>query len=83
MLKAGAHFINHGDAATTENDLGWMTSVAWSPMLGHSIGLGFIRAGDQRMGETIRAVNPAMNSEIDVQIVSRHFYDPEGEHLRA
>lgn len=82
-LKAGAHFINHGDAATTENDLGWMTSVAWSPMLGHSIGLGFIRAGDQRMGETIRAVNPAMNSEIDVQIVSRHFYDPEGEHLRA
>ena len=52
-LKAGAHFINHGDAATTENDLGWMTSVAWSPMLGHSIGLGFIRAGDQRMGETI------------------------------
>jgi len=66
-----------------DNDQGWMTSVAYSPSLGHSIGLGFIKRGDQRQGEIVRAVNPLMGSEIEVEIVSAHFIDPEGERLRA
>jgi len=82
-LAAGAHFINKDDIANTKNDQGWMTSVAHSPSLGHSIGLGFIKHGDQRKGEIVRAVNPARNSEIDVEIVSPHFIDPEGKRLRV
>ena len=39
-LSAGAHFIALNDAATMANDQGWMSSVAYSPVLGHSIGLG-------------------------------------------
>ena len=82
-LKAGAHFIEKGATANTENDLGWMSSVAYSPSLGHSIGLGFIQRGDQRKGEVIRAVDPVRGGEVEVEIVSAHFIDPDGGRQRA
>lgn len=82
-LSAGAHFVDEGVSATTENDLGWMTSVAYSPSLGHSIGLGFVKRGHERLGERVRAVHPIRGSEVIVEIVFPHFIDPEGERLRA
>ncbi len=82
-LIAGSHFITQGDEANMANDQGWMTSVAWSPGLGHSIGLGFIKRGHERMGEIVRAVSPVHDTEMEVEIVSAHFIDPEGERLRA
>ena len=82
-LKAGAHLIEKGAAAITENDQGWMSSVAYSPSLGHSIGLGFIKRGDEREGEILRAVDPVRGGEVEVEIVSAHFIDPEGERLRG
>ncbi|WP_343115655.1 sarcosine oxidase subunit alpha family protein [Ostreiculturibacter nitratireducens] len=82
-LTAGAHFLPVGAAATMENDEGWMTSVAYSPSLGHSIGLGFIRRGGERIGEVVRAFNAVRGGEIAVEIVSPHFIDPEGERLRV
>jgi sarcosine oxidase subunit alpha len=82
-LIAGAHFINKGDEADMANDQGWMTSVAWSPSLDHSVGLGFIKSGDTRIGEIVRAVSPVHNTEMEVEIVSAHFIDPEGERLRV
>ena len=82
-LIAGSHFITKGDDATMVNDQGWMTSVAYSPSLGHSIGLGFIKRGHERKGEIVRAVSPIHDTEMEVEIVSAHFIDPEGERLRA
>ncbi len=82
-LIAGSHFIAKDDTASTQTDQGWMTSVAFSPSLGHSIGLGFIKSGDSRMGEIVRAVSPVHDTEMEVEIVSAHFIDPEGERLRA
>ena len=83
MLTAGAHFIARGAEAVTENDQGWMTSVAWSPALGHSVGLGFIARGEDRIGEVVRAWDGLRKTDIEVEIVSAHFVDPEGERLRA
>ena len=60
-----------------------MSSVAYSPNLGHSIGLGFIKNGLSRKGEIVVAVDPLRNNNIDVEIVSPHFIDPEGKRLRA
>ena len=77
-LLAGSHFINKGETANMANDQGWMTSVAYSPTFGHSIGLGFIKRGHERKGEIVRVVNPARNIEVEAEIVSPHFYDPEG-----
>ncbi len=82
-LIAGSHFITRGEAATMENDQGWMSSVAYSPSLGHSIGLGFLKRGDARMGEILRAVSPVHGREMEVEVVSAHFIDPDGERLRG
>ncbi|MGB1157329.1 MAG: aminomethyltransferase family protein, partial [Alphaproteobacteria bacterium] len=82
-LTAGAHFVDLGKDAVASNDLGYMTSVAFSPNLGHSIGLGLLRAGDTRKGERLRAVDLVRGKDIEVEVVSAHFIDPEGERLRA
>ncbi|MEL6172678.1 MAG: glycine cleavage T C-terminal barrel domain-containing protein, partial [Pseudomonadota bacterium] len=82
-LIAGSHFITKGDPVDMDHDQGWMTSVAHSPNLGHSIGIGFIKRGHERMGEIVRAVSPVHDKEIDVEIVSAHFVDPQGERLRG
>lgn len=83
QLKAGAHFIAKGSTPSLQNDEGWMTSVAYSPTLGHSIGLGFIKRGSDRLGENVFAADPIRGENIEVEIVSPHFFDPEGERVRA
>ncbi len=82
-LTAGAHFLKPGAEANMENDQGYMTSVAYSPSLGHSIGLGLIERGDERMGEIVRAIDFVRDNDLEVEIVSAHFVDPEGERLRV
>ncbi|MEB8388229.1 sarcosine oxidase subunit alpha family protein [Rhodobacteraceae bacterium KMM 6894] len=82
-LIAGAHLLNKGDEANMANDQGWLSSVAYSPSLKHSIALGFIKSGDTRMGEIVRAVSPVHDKEMEVEIVSAHFIDPEGSRLRV
>ena len=82
-LTAGAHFVAAGAQATAANDQGYMTSVAHSPSLGHAIGLGLLRNGGKRKGEVIRAVNPLKGEEVEVEVVSPQFIDPEGARLRV
>ena len=82
-LTSGAHFFAKGDSYTLANDQGWMTSVAYSPMLEHYIGLGFIKNGLNRFGEKIMAVDLLNKNIFEVKIVSPHFFDPKGERLRA
>ncbi len=82
-FPAGAHLIAGDALAIAANDEGYITSVAFSPELGHTIGLGFLRKGNARIGETLRAVNPVENSETAVEVVSPHFIDPTGERLRG
>ena len=82
-IRAGAHFIRQGLEANAQNDEGYMTSVAFSPSIGHWIGLGFLARGPDRMGEIIRACDPIRVEEYLVEVVSPIFYDPEGEKLRG
>ena len=82
-LLSGSHFIARGNAAVTENNQGWMTSVCYSPHLETMIGLGFIKQGDERMGERVIAADPLRGTACEVEIVSPHFIDAQGERLRA
>ena len=82
-LTAGAHFLAKGAEAVAANDCGWLTSVVYSPHLGHSIGLGYLKSGDSRKGERLRSVNLLAKTDVEVEIVSPHFFDPEGERLRG
>jgi glycine cleavage system aminomethyltransferase T len=80
-LRAGAHFLTRGAAVTLENDQGYITSVAFSPMLGHWVGLGLLRDGPQRMGERIRVHDPLRDGDMEVDVCSPLFFDPEGARL--
>ena len=82
-LEAGSHLISLGKKPTTKDDEGWLSSVAFSPTLGHYIGLGFIKNGSTRIGEKVLAVNLLQNKNTEVEIVSPHFIDPEGIRQRG
>ncbi|MCK1520084.1 sarcosine oxidase subunit alpha family protein [Bradyrhizobium sp. 17] len=82
-LRAGAHFLGVGRAAEMENDEGYMTSVAYSPNLKQWIGLGFIKNGGSRIGERVRAFDPVRNGDVEVEICSPVFLDPEGTRLHG
>ncbi len=82
-LTAGAHLIARGNSAEASNDEGYLSSVAYSPSLRSYVGLGFLKRGQERIGEEIRAVDLLMRSDVFVTVCSPHFIDPEGERLRA
>jgi len=82
-LRAGAHFLPHGAEARAERDEGYMTSVAFSPMLGHWIGLGVLTRGPQRIGERVRAYDPVRNGDVEVEICHPVFFDRQGTRLHG
>lgn len=82
-IFSGARFLDLGAKPDLANDLGWMSSVSYSPALGHYIGLGFVKDGETRAGDRIRAVDLVRGTDIEVEIVSPHFFDPEGERLNG
>jgi sarcosine oxidase subunit alpha len=82
-LRAGAHFIREGAEPIARNDEGYMTSVAFSPMLGHWIGLGLVADGASRYGQRIRAWDPVRGGDVLVELCNPVFYDPAGERLRG
>ncbi len=82
-LRAGAHFLPLGAAPTAENDQGYLTSTAFSPALGHWIGLGLLSNGPQRIGEQIRAYDPVRGGDVVVEVVNPVFVDPEGARLHG
>lgn len=82
-LRSGAHFIPRDCDANAANDHGHMTSVAYSPELGHWIGLGLLKRGPERIGEIMRAYDPVRSEDVLVEVVPSVFIDPEGERLRG
>jgi sarcosine oxidase subunit alpha len=81
-LRAGAHFLRIGAQPSLANDEGFISSVTFSPMVGHWIGLGFLKDGQKRIGERVRAHDPLAGGDIEVEVVSPVFYDADGKRLR-
>jgi sarcosine oxidase subunit alpha len=82
-LLAGAHLIATGRPATAAHDAGHVTSVAYSPTLGHDIALALLQRGRERLGETIRVVDPLRGADVACRVVDPVFIDPKGEKLRG
>ena len=82
-LTAGSHFLEIGAAPVAANDGGWLTSKVYSPHLGCDIALGYLKAGDTQDRPADADREPAGGTDTEVEIVSPHFVDPEGERLRG
>ena len=65
------------------NDLGYVTSIAFSPSLNHWLGLGLLARGPERHGEIVRAYDPVRGGDVLVEVRPPCFIDPEGERLRV
>jgi methylglutamate dehydrogenase subunit C len=82
-LRAGAHLLPLGAPAEIAHDQGWVTSVAFSPSLGHWIGLAMLANGPARHGEQVRAYDPVRDGDVAVEVVAPCFIDPDGGRLRG
>jgi methylglutamate dehydrogenase subunit C len=83
QIRAGAHLLAPGAAATMDNDLGYVTSAAYSPMLGSWIALAMLTNATERMGERLRVFDAVRGPEIEVEVCSPVFIDTEGARLHA
>ena len=52
--------------------------MAWSPVFGHDIALALVEGGHGRIGERLAAYSPIDGHRVAVDLVSPHFYDPDG-----
>jgi len=82
-VRAGAHFLRIGAQPSLANDEGFISSVTFSPILGHWIGLGFLRGGQTRIGERVLAYDPLSGGDVEVEVTNPVFYDPDGKRLRG
>ena len=82
-LRGGAHFVPRDAAASAASDEGYVTSVAFSPSLGHWVGLGLLSRGPERHGEIVRAADPLRGEDVLVEVCAPCHVDPEGARLRV
>jgi sarcosine oxidase subunit alpha len=82
-LTAGGHLFETDAAPVRVNDLGYLTSVCYSPTLGTNLGLGFLSNGRARHGETLKLIDHLRGVETLVEVCDPVFFDPEGERVRG
>ena len=83
VIISGAHLFNPGDPVHRTHDQGYVTSVGFSPTLGGWLGLGFLKDGRARHGETIRLVDHLRDIDCLCTVCDPVFFDKGGTKLRA
>jgi len=83
QITAGAHLFEADAEPTRENAQGTVSSVAFSPTLGHYVGLAFLKEGPDRMGETIRLVDHMRDLSTLCEVCPTAFFDPDGGRARG
>ncbi|MDH5530312.1 MAG: sarcosine oxidase subunit alpha, partial [Paracoccaceae bacterium] len=82
-FDAGAHLFEADADPIAANDLGYVTSVCYSPTLKSHLGLGFLKNGRARHGERIRLVDHLRGTDLLVEVAHPVFFDPEGGRARG
>ncbi len=82
-IRAGAHVLTQGSKASMADDQGYVTSVAWSPMLGYWIGLGLLKRGRERHGEIVHLWDGLRNFHMLAEVCDPMHYDKENVKLHG
>ncbi|MBO6602499.1 MAG: sarcosine oxidase subunit alpha family protein [Roseicyclus sp.] len=83
QLTSGAHLFEPDADPVRVNDLGYVTSVCFSPTFGTYLGLGFLKNGRARHGDTVKHVDHLRGLETLCEICDPVFFDPEGARVRG
>jgi len=82
-ISAGAHLFTPGAELHRTTAQGHVTSVGFSPTLNAWLGLGFLKDGRARIGQTLRLVDHLREIDVRCEVCHPAFHDPEGAKLRA
>jgi heterotetrameric sarcosine oxidase alpha subunit len=82
-LKGGAHIVEEVNEKEPKNSIGHITAVCYSPSLGKYIGLALVKGGKARIGTRAFISDPLRDRFGPVEIVSNHFFDPEGKRMHG
>ena len=82
-LNGGAHIVEEVNPDEPRNSIGHITATCYSPALGRYIGLALVKGGKKRHGERAYISDPLRKRFGPVEIVSHHFFDPEGKRLHG
>ena len=83
QITAGGHLFAEGSDTSPANDLGYVTSAGFSPVLGASIGQGFVKGGRGRIGDTLSLRDGLRGSTVAVEVCDPVFLDPAGGRVRG
>ncbi len=81
-LHGGAHLVVHDDHSLRDS-IGHVTSVCFSPALGKYVALALVKGGKARHGTRAFISDPIRRHYGPVEIVSHHFFDPEGSRMHG
>jgi heterotetrameric sarcosine oxidase alpha subunit len=82
-LNGGAHIVEDVDEANPHDSIGHITACCYSPALGKHIALALVKGGKARHGTRAHVSDPLRNRFGPVEIVSNHFYDPDGSRMHG
>jgi sarcosine oxidase subunit alpha len=82
-LGGGAHVSLGGDGEELGQSIGHVTANCYSPILGKYIALALVKGGKARHGTRARVSDPMRDRFGPVEIVSHHFFDPEGSRMHG
>ena len=82
-LNGGAHIVEENNPDEPRNSIGHITAVCYSPALGKYIGLALVKGGKSRHGSRAFVADPLRKRFGPVEIVSHHFFDPEGKRMHG
>ncbi|QRM53929.1 sarcosine oxidase subunit alpha family protein [Sinorhizobium sp. BG8] len=82
-FRTGSHILVKGASPSLDNDQGYVTSSAYSPHLGHTIGLALVKHGPERHGEEVLVWNALRAEYTPALLCDPVFLDPENGKLHA
>jgi heterotetrameric sarcosine oxidase alpha subunit len=82
-FRTGSHILAKDAAATLENDQGYVSSSAYSPHVGSTIGLALVKRGPTRHGEEVVVWNGLLNEFTPARLCDPVFVDPANEKLHG
>ncbi|MBO6716508.1 MAG: sarcosine oxidase subunit alpha family protein [Rhizobiaceae bacterium] len=82
-LGGGAHIVEKNSRDEPNDSIGHITAVCYSPALSKYIGLALVKGGKARHGQRAFTADPLRGRYGPVEIVSHHFFDPDGSRMHG